>query len=352
MKQRTAWQFRALGRDSHGRETIHRGMRPVSVIGPIILVVLLLRRYCCAGADRLYVPRQRGRYSMLASDDGDGAEAAAETVHAPANPGAATRTGRLIALAQVILMTVAYPAQLVCALDHFNLERDIPTTLADIEPIERGSLELQAFGRYSRLRGRQNLGETEPRLAWGAFDQVQLTIATPLRFGEDNANNGNGDVGLEGPWKFMDDRRDAWWPGGALAVELRLPTGVERRGFENGVDVGFTGILKKDVGPHSFHLNIDFERIGDTSAEESLRTYVWDVVAGHDMPLTPWLLLIEDVVWRQADVRGTTDIWLLGVGLRAQLTRIVIGGLGLGVGLNGGPETPKLTITVGSQIGF
>jgi hypothetical protein len=248
-----------------------------------------------------------------------------------------------IAQAQVILMIVAYPAQ---------MGRDIPTTLADIEPIERGSMELQAFGRYSRLRGRQNLGETEPRLAWGAFERLQLTIGTLLRFGEDNANNGNGDIGLEGLWKLMDDRREAWWPGGALAVELRLPTGVERRGFENGVDVGFTGILKKDVGPHSFHLNIDFERIGDTSAEESLRTHVWDVVAGHDMPLTPWLLLIEDVVWRQADVRGSTDIWLLEVGLRAQLTRIVIGGLGLGVGLNDGPETPKLTSTVGFEIGF
>jgi hypothetical protein len=80
---------------------------------------------------------------------------------------------------------------------------------------------------------------------------------------------------------------DAWWPGAALAVELRLPTGVERRGFENRVDVGFTGLLKKDVGRHSFHLNVDFERIGDTSAEESLRTYVWDVVVGHDMSLTP-----------------------------------------------------------------
>jgi hypothetical protein len=262
------------------------------------------------------------------------------------------RTARLVALAQVILMMVAYPAQLVSALDHFNLERDIPTTLEDIEPIERGSMELQAFGRYSRLRGRQNLGETEPRLEWGAFEQLQLTIGTPLRFGKDSANNGNGDVGLEGLWKLMDDRRDAWWPGAALAVELRLPTGVERRGFENGVDVGFTGILKKDVGRHSFHLNIDFERIGDTSAEESLRTYIWDVVAGHDMPLTPWLLLIEDVVWRQADVRGTTDVWLLEVGLRAQLTRIVIGGLGLGVGLNGGPETPKFTITAGFQVGF
>jgi FtsP/CotA-like multicopper oxidase with cupredoxin domain len=42
-------------------------------------------------------------------------------------------------------------------------------------------MELQAFGRYSRLRGRQNLGKTEPRLAWGAFEQLQLTIGTPLR---------------------------------------------------------------------------------------------------------------------------------------------------------------------------
>src|SRR5919198_2933177 len=75
-------------------------------------------------------------------------------------------------------------------------------------------------GRPPRRRGpedsrtrQRNLGETEPRLAWGAFERLQLTIGTPLRIGEDNANNGNGDVELEGLWKLMGARRHAWWPG-------------------------------------------------------------------------------------------------------------------------------------------
>jgi hypothetical protein len=49
---------------------------------------------------------------------------------------------------------------------------------------------------------------------------------------------------------------------------------------------------------------------------------------------------------------GATDVWLFEVGLRAQLTRSVIGELGLGVGLNGGLATPTFTITAGVQIGF
>ncbi len=79
------------------------------------------------------------------------------------------------------------------ATDHFNLESGIPTTIEDIEPIERGGVELQAFGRHLRLIGGKSVGEAEPRLAWGIFDKTQLEIAAPLLFEEDEGN-GNGDV--------------------------------------------------------------------------------------------------------------------------------------------------------------
>lgn len=50
--------------------------------------------------------------------------------------------------------------------------------------------------------------------------------------------------------------RDRWWPGAALILEVRLPTGIERAGFHNNVDVGLTAALEEDVGLHSFHLNV------------------------------------------------------------------------------------------------
>ncbi len=79
------------------------------------------------------------------------------------------------------------------ATDHFNLESGIPTTIEDIEPIERGRAEFRAFGRFSRLREEKKIGEAEPLIAVGIFDKTQLEIAAPFDLGE-GAADGNGDV--------------------------------------------------------------------------------------------------------------------------------------------------------------
>lgn len=138
----------------------------------------------------------------------------------------------------IILILLAVAPSLAFATDHFNLERGIPTTIEDIEPIERGSFELQGFARYSRLRGeKKNAGEAEPRLAVGIFDKTQLEIATPLLLGEGVAS-GNGDVQISVLRKLWDDQQGAWRPGVALEADVRLPTGAEKRGFKNRVDAG------------------------------------------------------------------------------------------------------------------
>ncbi len=248
----------------------------------------------------------------------------------------------------MLLAVVASPA---FATDHFNLESGIPTTLEDIEPLEQGSFELQGFGRYLRLRGDKNIGEAEPRLAYGIFEKTQVEIATPLLIGE-GMESGNGDVDISILRKLWDDQPGAWWPGVALEADVRLPTGVERDGYKNRVDASLTLIMKKDVGPHSFHFNGEFDWTGDKSEEENLRRAALSVVVGHDMPLTKWLVLVSDVVWRQSDEKETQDVWLFETGVRAQLMRSLIGAIGIGVGLNRGPETPAFTLTVGFQFGL
>lgn len=232
---------------------------------------------------------------------------------------------------------------LAFASDHFNLESGIPTTIEDIEPIERGGVELQAFGRYLRLRGGKNVGEAEPRLALGIFDKTQLEIATPLLFGEDEGI-GNGDVQISILRKLWDDSQEEWWPGFALEADVRLPTGIERRGFKNGFDAGVTALMKKDVGDHSFHFNAGFDLSDDKSEDETLRRGIWSITVGHHTTLTQWLVLVSDLVWRQADEKQTKDIWLLETGVRAQLTPKLIGAIGIGAGLNRGADTPILAL--------
>ncbi len=73
---------------------------------------------------------------------------------------------------------------------------------------------------------------------------------------------------------------------------------------------------------------------------------------GHHVPLGRRFVLVSDLVWRQADEKQTSDIWLLESGVRAQLTRKLIGAFGVGTGLNRGPETPTLTLTLGFQLGL
>ncbi len=237
------------------------------------------------------------------------------------------------------------------ATDHFNLESGIPTTIEDIEPLERGSVELQAFGRYLRMREERNVGEAEPRIALGIFEKTQLEISTPLLFNEDSGN-GNGDVQISMLRKLRDDSPEEWWPGLAIEADIRLPTGIERHGFKNRTDAGFTALMKKDVGNHSFHFNAGFDWTNDESEEESLRRVVWSGAVGHHTPLTKWLVLVSDIVWRQADEKQTTDVWLFETGVRAQLTHALIGAIGMGAGLNGGPDTPVFTLTVGFQLGL
>ena len=137
-----------------------------------------------------------------------------------------------------------------------------------------------------------------------------------------------------------------------MEADLRLPTGPERPGFKNRVDGGLTALVKKSVRTHSFHLNAGFDWSGDENQEETLRRGVWSVAVGHHTPLTPSVVLVSDLVWRQADEVQTKDICLLEIGVRAQLTRRWIGAMGIGAGLNRGPETPALTLTLGFQIGL
>lgn len=237
------------------------------------------------------------------------------------------------------------------ASDHFNLESGIPTTIEDIKPIDRGSFELQGFGTFRRLRGEKNFGNVEPRLAVGILENTQLEIASPLLVGQ-GAANGNGNVQISILRKLRDATTNQRWPGLALEADLTLPSGIERRGFKNRVDVGFTALLKKDVKHHSFHLNAGLDWSRDESEEESLRRNAWSVAIGHHTALTPSLVLVSDVVWRQTDEKHTTDVWLVETGVRSQLTRKLIGAVGIGAGLNRGADTPGFTVTVGFQIGL
>jgi hypothetical protein len=127
---------------------------------------------------------------------------------------------------------------------------------------------------------------------------------------------------------------------------------VEPRGYSNRIDAGFSVLMKKDAGPHSFHFNAGFDWTADESEEEALRRVALNVVLGHDVPLTASLLVVSDVVWRQADEKAAEDLWLLETGVRAQLRPSLIEALGEGVGLNTGREVPIFTITAGLQIGL
>lgn len=258
--------------------------------------------------------------------------------------------GRLACLVCFFLVLAMAPAQ-AFATDHFNLEWGIPTSLEDIVALERGSFELQGFGRYLRLKGKKNAGLAQPRLAYGIFENAQLEIDAPFLLGQ-GAVGGNGDIEISLLRMLRADRQKAWCPGLALEANVSLPTGVETPGFKNRIDAGVTLIMKKDVGPHSFHFNGEFDWTRDQSEEEHLRSAALSIAVGHDMPLTKRLILVSDVVWRQSDEKAEQNVWLLETGVRAQLTRKLIGAIGIGAGLNRGAETPAFSFTVGFQFGL
>lgn len=235
--------------------------------------------------------------------------------------------------------------------DHFNLESGIPTTLEDIEPIERGTLEFQAFGKFLRFQRGRTFGHLEPRLAFGALDNAQLEIAAPLLLGR-GAPDGNGDIQVSLLRKLRDDTPKGPRPGVAIEADVTLPSGMERRGFKNRLDAGLTALLKKEIAGQHVHLNAGFDWTRDESDEESLRRIAWTIAAGHHTALTPALVLVSDIVWRQADETDSRAVWLLESGLRGQITRKLIGAIGIGAGLHRGADTPALTVTAGFQLGL
>ena len=258
---------------------------------------------------------------------------------------------RCLLTSTALLVLFGVAPQRALATDHFNLESGIPTTLEDVEPIDRGSFELQGFGKFLRLIGEKNFGDVEPRLAVGILENTQMEIASQLLVGQ-GAANGNGDAQISILRKLRDATANQRWPGLALEADLTLPSGIERRGFKNRVDAGFTALLKKDVKGHSLHLNAGLDWTRDESNEESLRRGTWSVAVGHHTAPTPSIVLVSDLVCRQADEKHTTDVWLIETGARSQLMRKLIGAIGIGAGLNRGADTPVFTVTVGFQIGL
>ncbi len=259
-----------------------------------------------------------------------------------------------IGLGGVVLHLFAWCGALLTpalASDHFNLENKIPITIEDIEPIERGSLEFQSYGRFLAMRDGRRTGEAEPRFALGIFDKTQLEIGAPFLLGQGTAN-GNGDVEISVLRKFWDAPRDRWSPGFAMEADFRLPIGIQQPGFTNGADLGMTALLKKDLGKHVFHINAGFDWTADESTVETLRRGVWSAAIGHHVPLTDRMVLVSDLAWSQAEERHTKDVWLLETGIRAQLTPKVIGAIGIGAGLNRGSETPVFSMTFGLQVGL
>lgn len=45
-------------------------------------------------------------------------------------------------------------------------------------------------------------------------------------------------------------------------------------------------------------------------------------------------------------------MWVLETGIRAQMTRVLIGALGMSAGLNRGEDTPVWSATAGLQVGL
>lgn len=260
-------------------------------------------------------------------------------------------SSRFILTSTTFLLFFGVALPQAVATDHFNLESGIPTTLEDIEPIDRGSFELQGFGKFVRSRGERNFANLEPRLAVGILENTQLEIASPLLVGQ-GAASGNGNTEISVLRKLRDAAADQWWPGLAIEGDLTLPSGIERGGYKNRVDAGFTALLKKEVKRHSFYLNAGLDWTRDESEEESLRRSTWSVAVGHHTALTPSIVLVSDLVWSQADENRTTPVWLVETGARSQLTPKLIAAIGIGAGLNRGVDTPRFTVTVGFQIGL
>lgn len=242
--------------------------------------------------------------------------------------------------AVVIGAVIAASPRIARAADHDNLEEGAPTHLADA--YSAAYLERQVFGilRYERnALGSDDL-VFEPRLEVGVPRNGQIALHAPIVLDDvEEVRWGNWE--LEGFYNL--NQESLVVPALALGGGLEVPSGGEGR----GVDPYLLGALSKHVPGTSFwngvHANLTWQ--ANTLPEDGEREHRYEVVVGWAFRISAGTIALVDGV-RELAMKEDEETHLAEIGLRTQLTPLLVGSLGAGLGGSEGELVGRGTVAV------
>ena len=257
-------------------------------------------------------------------------------------------THRLLARAAAFsaLLLAASPA--LAGGGQTNIEADLPVTFEDTVPQEFLGRELQVVTRYERTDEGDDRYLVEPRLELGIWWNTQLTIATPLLFGDAEPDDGFAPIELDLLYSLNRPTLDL--PGFALVGGVEF-VGAAEAGGGDGIDP-FVGLnVDQYLGSSSLfqklHLNVQYQFNGSQLDNE--RDGRYEVALGYSRRIGASTLLVADLV-RFEEMEEDFEANLAEVGFRYATTPQSVFSAGVGFGV--GDESPDVRLTCGFQYEF
>jgi hypothetical protein len=229
-----------------------------------------------------------------------------------------------------------------------GLEEELPLSVEDASPVDKGSIEVSGALRYQRMRsGNADEGRHEytfvPRIKSGVTRDFELSFAAPYRFG--NApETSQGDASIEGLYQLRDE--DGRLPALAVSAGLERPYGAA----SGGTEVMLKGLMSKSLGSANaaesgrIHFNVALHHNLHPEATERNNRYFAGIA--YSQAMNENSLLAASVSREQERQRGQASN-MAELGLRWKASENTVLSTGVGHGLN--HDAPRWRFTVGVQ---
>lgn len=248
------------------------------------------------------------------------------------------------------LLTAAWLAPGLWAIDHSNLDERRPLRLEDPYPIAHGELAFEGGlgARFQRFA--PNRGEFFGEFLWGAFPNFHVGVGAAFETspGSVEGFEKSGDVRLDALYNF--NQETTGLPALAAKVTANFPSGVDSA----GTDVTLKALLAKSVDRLTFHVNGSYTVI--TGTRDGERGGQYEILLGASYPLgapqETRLTILADVLTRQSTFRGEKNVYGAELGARYQWGTQTVLDAGVGTEFAGPRDRAPFYFTTGFSVGF
>jgi hypothetical protein len=229
---------------------------------------------------------------------------------------------------------LTFPVTAAAQHDYRNLDRGRPLSTEDAYPVEAGALEVMMPWSFEREAGASGL-VFEPEVMWGIFRNAMVGLGAPIRLGD-----AGGLSGLR-PFAFYNVNSEGYFPAFALRLDASIPVGA--LGGTRAIGE-LALILTKSFGTTRVHFN---QTMSIGSANGPLVDHPVERSSSFGMDHTLWRRSTVLMAEIQRNKDGYQSWWIAGVGIRRQVTPVMVLDVGLRRQVSPRDRPDDLVLTAG-----